>query len=72
MKLLSGRRAAGVLQALPNVFTLQPSTNYQKLISHSTTELSQKIRAKTERQMREAFGYAELRLKYVGKHANKK
>ena len=63
MKLLSGRRATCVLQTLPNVFALQPKTDYQKLISHSVTELSQKIRAKTERQMCEAFDYAELRLK---------
>lgn len=67
MSSLLGRRMAVVLQTLPNVFMLQPTTNYQSLISHSTLELSKKTWELTARQMKSAMTNAESKTKNARK-----
>lgn len=67
MKLRTMRRAAQVLRTLPDLFVLQPSSDYQKMISHSTAELTRKTRERSERQMMKAFERADLMIKRAGK-----
>ena len=63
MSMFLGRRGAAVIRALPDVFMLQPSSNYQALISHSTQELTAKSQKLVSNQMRTAFNYAERKVK---------
>lgn len=56
------RKGSRIIRALPDLYTLQPQTNYQNLISHSSRELMQKAHAKTTKQMQHALNYAEQRL----------
>lgn len=63
MSLFLGRRGAAVIRALPDVFILQPSSNYQALISHSAQELTVKSQKLVSKQMRSAFSYAGRRVK---------
>lgn len=48
-----------VSQALPKVFDLMPSTNYQALVSHSAVELQCKAWNITGEQMRKAMNTVE-------------
>ncbi|WP_144084598.1 hypothetical protein [Advenella mimigardefordensis] len=61
------RKAAKVLRTLPDLFTLQPSPDYQKLTSHSAAELTRKMRERSERQMMKAFESANLMIKRAEK-----
>lgn len=48
-------RLGRIIKALPDVYTIQPSTDYQRLISHSSTELNAKAWGRTAAQMRRAI-----------------
>lgn len=61
------KTVSGVLNAMPDIFELQPSPNYQKLYSHSAAELTEKANAISDRQMCKAFKMADVRLKNAGK-----
>lgn len=63
MSLFSGRSIVDAVRALPDIFMLQPSSNYQALTSHSTQELAEKTQALTVNQMQKAFKYADRRIK---------
>ncbi|NLJ51323.1 MAG: hypothetical protein GX342_04125 [Alcaligenaceae bacterium] len=67
MKLLSERKLSEVLQMLPDIFTLQPTTDYQALISHSASELSRKTSLRTNSQMSKAYKHAESMISHVRK-----
>ena len=62
MSTFLGRRGAAVIRTLPDVFMLQPSSNYQALISHSTQELTSKSQKLISNQMQSAFNYAERKV----------
>lgn len=55
MKIVMKRSVLGALQALPDIFELQPSTDYQALISHSAAEVTHKAWNATGRQFHDAI-----------------
>lgn len=54
-------RALGVLRVLPGIYQLQPQTDYQALISHSSGELMLKAWERTAEQMSTATRQFEER-----------
>jgi len=63
MSLFTGRKILNLIRVLPDIFKLQPTTDYQALFSHDTHELSAKTSAMTANQMRSAFRYADTLIK---------
>lgn len=63
MSFFSRRRSVAVMRSLPDVFMLQPSSNYHALISHSTQELGAKSQKLVSNQMKMAFNYADRKIK---------
>lgn len=61
MKFKIVRHAKGVLLSLPDVFNVQPETDYQILISHSANEVASKAWERTGTQLRQAFKTIEKR-----------
>lgn len=51
MQYILGHRFIDVLGSLSKVFSIQPSTKYEELISHSSRELDLKAWARTAEQM---------------------
>lgn len=52
-------RAWNILRALPGVYAIQPETDYQALISHSSSEITLKAWKLTGNQMRAAIRHFE-------------
>ncbi|MBS0353952.1 MAG: hypothetical protein JSR83_08635 [Proteobacteria bacterium] len=61
MKIKFVSRVNGVIMRLPDVYGVQPSADYQALISHSPSEVSAKAWERTGQQMIRAFKSVEKR-----------
>lgn len=61
MKFTLKSRFLKVLRTLPDIYQLQPETDYQALISHSQREVTLKAWRRTGKQMRTATRHFEER-----------
>lgn len=61
MKFVLKYRVGRVLDGLSDVYTLQPTADYEALISHSASELTAKAWIRTGAQMRRAIQRFEER-----------
>src|SRR5690606_7143437 len=55
MKFVLKYQVGRLVDTLPDIYTLQPASDYQALISHSTAELTAKAWGRTGAQMRKAI-----------------
>ncbi|WP_079436915.1 hypothetical protein [Zoogloea sp. LCSB751] len=62
MKIKFVSRVNGVIMRLPDVYGVQPSADYQALISHRPSEIATKAWERTGRQMVQALESVEKRL----------
>ena len=53
------------IQYISEIYVLQPHTDYQAMISHSSAELSAKAWGRTGKQMQMAMRVAEKRILYA-------
>ena len=59
MTIKSMTRARQVLRTLPNLFNVQPSSDYRSLVSRSSAEITRKAWSRTGQQLRFAIGQFE-------------
>lgn len=63
-------RLKQVFAALPALYNVQPTSDYQSLISHSASELDAKAWERTGRGLRDAIHVFEVRNPDVRRHIN--
>lgn len=59
MLYIKAQRLLSVLDALPNVFNVQPTHDYAQMVSHSSAEIASKAWARTALQFRGAAQHFE-------------